>query len=127
VFVSPTYAEGFSNTILEAMASGVPIVSTETVGVVDCLRDEDNALLVSPGDPDGLADALYRMVENDDLRTHLANDALAECRSTYAWSVIARQIADIYRDIRGTEPDTSWSLPDGPVDRCIYHEKPHLL
>ncbi|WP_272509143.1 glycosyltransferase family 4 protein [Salinibacter ruber] len=127
VFVSPTYAEGFSNTILEAMASGVPIVSTETVGVVDCLRDEDNALLVSPGDPDGLAEALYRMVENDDLRTRLAEDALAECRSTYAWSVIARQIADIYRDIRGTEPDTSWSLPDGPVDRCIYHEKPHLL
>jgi len=127
VFVSPTYAEGFSNTILEAMASGVPIVSTETVGVVDCLRDEDNALLVSPGDPDGLAEALYRMVENDDLRTRLAEDALSECRSTYAWSVIARQIADIYRDIRGTEPDTSWSLPDGPVDRCIYHEKPHLL
>ena len=127
VFVSPTYAEGFSNTILEAMASGVPIVSTKTVGVVDCLRHEDNALLVSPGEPDELAEALYRMIEDNDLRTRLAEDALEECRSTYAWSVIARQIAGIYEDLKGSEPDTNWSLPDGPVDRCIYHEKPHLL
>jgi len=127
VFVSPTYAEGFSNTILEAMASGVPIVSTKTVGVVDCLRHEDNALLVSPGEPDELAEALHRMIEDDDLRTRLAGDALEECQSTYAWSVIARQIAGIYRDLKGSEPDTNWSLPDGPVDRCIYHEKPHLL
>lgn len=127
VFVSPTYAEGFSNTILEAMASGVPIVSTKAVGVVDCLRHEDNALLVSPGQPDELAEALHRMIEDDDLRTRLAGDALKECRSTYAWSVIARQIAGIYEDLKGVEPDTNWSLPDGPVDRCIYHEKPHLL
>src|SRR3712207_7442293 len=43
VFVSPTYSEGFSNTILEAMASGLPIVSTRAVGVVDCLTDGVNA------------------------------------------------------------------------------------
>lgn len=41
VFVSPTYAEGFSNTILEAMASGLPVVSTNVVGVRDCVRPDD--------------------------------------------------------------------------------------
>ena len=49
----PTYAEGFSNTILEAMASGLPCVSCRAVGVVDCLRDGENGLLVEPGDVPG--------------------------------------------------------------------------
>ena len=127
VFVSPTYAEGFSNTILEAMASGLPIVSTETVGVVDCLRDDDNALLVDPGDVDALADALRRMLTDDALRARLAADALEEVRATYAWPIIAQQIEGIYHDLKGTAPDTGWTLPDGPVDRGLYHEKPHLL
>ncbi|MDQ1631788.1 MAG: glycogen synthase [Frankiaceae bacterium] len=46
IFVSPTYSEGFSNTVLEAMACGLPVVSTAVVGVVDCLRDGENGLLV---------------------------------------------------------------------------------
>ena len=54
VFVSPTYSEGFSNTVLEAMASGLPVVSTSSVGVVDCLRHDVNGLLHEPGDVAGL-------------------------------------------------------------------------
>ena len=44
LFVSPTWSEGFSNTILEAMASGLPIVAARAIGVVDCLTDRENAL-----------------------------------------------------------------------------------
>ena len=58
VFVSPTYAEGFSNTILEAMASRLAVVSCRSVGVVDCIRDGENGLLTEPGDRAGLAHAL---------------------------------------------------------------------
>src|SRR3954454_25235912 len=54
VFVSPTHAEGFSNTILEAMASGLPVVSCRSVGVVDCLHNVENGLLTEPGDVAGL-------------------------------------------------------------------------
>ena len=61
VFVSPTYSEGFSNTILEAMASGLPVVSTQAVGVIDCLTDEENGLLVPVGAVDELAAALVRV------------------------------------------------------------------
>ena len=65
LFISPTYAEGFSNTILEAMASGLPIVSTRTVGVVDCLEDGVNAALVEPGDVDALTRATQRMLHDE--------------------------------------------------------------
>lgn len=126
IFVSPTYAEGFSNTILEAMASGLPIVSTQAVGVVDCLRDDDNALLVQPGDVAALAAALRRMLSDAALRARLATQAHAEVQSQYAWPIIARQIADVYAQLRGTPPDNDWTLPTERTP-CRFRLQPHLL
>ena len=126
VFVSPTYAEGFSNTILEAMASGLPVVSTRSVGVVDCVRDGENGLLVEPGDVDGLAGALDRVLGDAPLRERLAAAALAEVRATYAWPRVAGLIVAAYERVRGTAPDDDWSWPPGP-DPCRFRAEPHLL
>jgi glycosyltransferase involved in cell wall biosynthesis len=84
VFVSPTYAEGFSNTILEAMASGLAIVSTRAVGVVDCLRHGENCLLVAPGNIGELKNALREILFDENLRGALARNALEECRRVYS-------------------------------------------
>ena len=73
VFASPTYAEGFSNTILEAMASGLAIVSCHAVGVSDCLRDGENGLLVKPGDVAALAERLQALIEDRLLRQRLGD------------------------------------------------------
>jgi glycogen synthase len=126
VFVSPTYAEGFSNTILEAMASGLPIVAGRAVGVVDCLRHEDNGLLHEPGDVDGLARELRRVLGDAPLRERLAARALEECRSTYSWDVVGRLVQDVYAQVRGQAASTAWSLPDERPP-CRFREAPHLL
>lgn len=126
IFVSPTYAEGFSNTILEAMASGLPIVSTEAVGVVDCLRDDENALLVQPGAVPELTAALHRMIADRALRTRLAETACAEVQQLYSWPVVARQIVGVYERLRGTQPDGDWDA-DVPVADCRFRAAPHLL
>ena len=127
VFVSPTYAEGFSNTILEAMASGLPSVSCFAVGVVDCLRDNDNGLLVQPGDVPAQAEALRRIITDVPLRRRLAETALAECRRTYSWEAVGRQIMDVYAQVHGTKPDTGFNpvLPHDPG--CRFRATPHLL
>ena len=127
VFVSPTYAEGFSNTILEAMASGLPVVSTRSVGVVDCLRDGDNGVLVEPGDVDGLAVALDRMAADGALRQRLRDRALEEVRTTYAWPIVAGLVVEAYERVAGTEPSTAWSLPAEPDLSCRFRTAPHLL
>lgn len=132
VFVSPTWSEGFSNTILEAMASGLPIVSTRAVGVVDCLTDGRDGLLVEPHDVGGLAEALGRMLDDEALRTRLATTALDEVRSTYSWEAVSGRIVDVYRSLLGTAPDAAaWPAVDevgAPIDLdCRFRAAPHLL
>ncbi|MES2711465.1 MAG: glycosyltransferase family 4 protein [Pseudomonadota bacterium] len=128
IFVSPTYAEGFSNTILEAMASGLPCLSCHAVGVMDCLRDGENGLLIEPGDVPAQAAALRRLVEDPALRTRLAEAALEECRRTYSWSAVGRQIMDVYAQLRGTAPRAAGMDTVLPHDAgCRFRATPHLL
>jgi glycogen synthase len=126
VFVSPTYAEGFSNTILEAMASRLATVSCRSVGVVDCLRDGENGLLTEPGDVPGLADALRRLLRDPALRTRLADAALEECRRVYSWSAVGRQIMQVYADVAQRAPDLAFPA-DLPRTPCRFRAEPHLL
>ncbi|WP_294171708.1 glycosyltransferase family 4 protein [uncultured Sphingomonas sp.] len=126
IFVSPTYAEGFSNTILEALASGLAVLSCRSVGVVDCLRDGENGLLVEPGDRVVLAKALTRLVDDAQLRRRLAATSLEECRRTYSWDAVGRQIMGVYEQLAGTTPDTAFD-PDLPLTPCHFRAEPHLL
>ena len=134
LFVSPTYSEGFSNTLLEAMASGLPIVSTRAVGVVDCLEDERDALLVPPRDAAALTAALARMLDDPALRHRLARKALDEVRELYSWQAVGHQIQGVYQELAGTPPDTRWTgvyKPDTTTDEadpsCRFRSAPHLL
>ena len=126
IFVSPTYAEGFSNTILEAMASRMAVVSCRSVGVVDCIRDGENGLLTEPGDRDALAAALRRVLRDAPLRERLADTALEECRRVYSWQQVGRQIMDVYAAVAGQSPDLGWS-PELAWTPCRFRAEPHLL
>ncbi len=126
IFVSPTYAEGFSNTILEAMATRLAVVSCRSVGVVDCIRDGENGLLTEPGDRNGLAEALRRVLRDGALRRRLADAALQECRAVYSWSKVGRQIMDVYAEVVRQKPDLDWS-PELPIASCRFRAEPHLL
>ena len=135
LFISPTYSEGFSNTILEAMASGLPVVSTETVGVVDCLRDGENGLLVPLRDPAALATAIGRLLRDEALRRRLAEQALAEVEAKWAWGPVADLIEAEYRRVTAAPGNTAWTSIYNPHERtlqtadlgCRYRTKPHLL
>lgn len=127
IFVSPTYSEGFSNTILEAMASGLPTVSTDSVGVVDCLRHGENGLLHTPGDIGGLRAALERLLSDSELRKRLATVALGEVRELYAWPVLASAIESVYHRVVGTTSPDMWAMPSHVDLSCRFRGAPHLL
>lgn len=125
IFASPTYAEGFSNTILEAMASRMAVVSCRSVGVVDCIRNGENGLLTEPGDTGALAEALRRVLRDTTLREHLAEAALTECRAVYSWAKVGRQIMDVYAAVAGQPPHAV--DPALPILPCRFRADPHLL
>lgn len=71
VFVFPTYAEGFPRVIFEAMARGLPVISTRVSGIPGVLKEGMDALLVSPGSPSEVAEAVLKVVRGPTLRRNL--------------------------------------------------------
>jgi glycosyltransferase involved in cell wall biosynthesis len=71
----PTYREGVPTALVEASATGRPIVTTDAVGPRDLIRHEHNGLRVPIGDAVALADALQRVLTDDELARRLARNA----------------------------------------------------
>lgn len=67
LFVLPSLAEGISNTVLEAMASGLPVVATDVGGNADLLENERTGFIVPPGKPDAIAACIGRYLTTPEL------------------------------------------------------------
>jgi glycosyltransferase involved in cell wall biosynthesis len=64
IFVLPTHREGFPNTVLEAQAAGLPVVTTDATGAVDAIEDGITGVLTPVGDADKLAEALLSLLSD---------------------------------------------------------------
>ena len=69
--------ENFPHTVVEALAVGCPVIATAVGGVPEVVRDDENGLLVHPGDPEALARAIRRFFDDEELRLRLAEAAPA--------------------------------------------------
>jgi colanic acid/amylovoran biosynthesis glycosyltransferase len=74
-FVLPSFAEGIPVVLMEAMASGVPCVTTRITGIPELIRSDDEGLLVAPSDACALAAAIARLIEEPELRARIAGGA----------------------------------------------------
>lgn len=81
VSVLASQDEGFPNSLLEAMAQRVPVVSTNVGGVADLVTNGKNGLLVPPRGPRALADAILRVLRDDNLRAELIERAHASAEA----------------------------------------------
>ncbi len=68
--------------LFEAMAMGKPVVATRVTGTQDYIRDGENGLMVEPGDADGLAHAVNRLLQDENLVCKLAQAAFQDCQTT---------------------------------------------
>lgn len=82
LMVLPTWREGFPNAVLEAAASGVPVVTTRATGARDAVLPEATGMLVPPGDPGAIADAVLSLLAAPERRQAMGRTArqwVCEC------------------------------------------------
>lgn len=106
VFVLPSLSEGSPNVLLEAMAAGVPAVSTAVGGVPEMVTHEKSALLVPHSDPVALARAVERLLEDRDLSRRLAAAAL-ERAAEFSLDVYVKRLRDVYGRILARPVDAA--------------------
>ncbi len=96
--------DGLPVVLLEAMASGLPVVSTSVVGIPELIASERDGLLVPPNDPRALADALARLLVDPDLRDRLARAARAKIEERFSIERSADRLLDLFFPIaKGTD------------------------
>ncbi|MBX6392703.1 MAG: glycosyltransferase family 4 protein [Burkholderiales bacterium] len=95
VMLNPSRVDNMPNALLEAFASGVPVVSTDVGGIPYFAEDGKTALLVPPGDPRAMADAALRLVRDPLLAAALRANALWAA-SAYAWPSVQARLFEIY-------------------------------
>jgi len=98
VFCLASKWEGLPVALMEALVLGLPVVATAVGGVAETVRDGREGLLVAPGRPRELADALARVVTDDALRAALARGA-RERGASFDITRAARRIENLYREI----------------------------
>ena len=102
VALNPSTVDNMPNSVLEAYASGLPLVSTRVGGVPDIVDDGESGLLVPPGDPAAMAEALARVLADAELARHLATNGRRRV-AAYAWPQVRRQWQAAYRRACGAQ------------------------
>jgi len=96
-FVLPSYAEGLPMAVLEAMAHGLPIVTTPVGGIPQAIRHGESGLLVQPGDIDALASAIAALLQQPAERERLGAAARQTIVQRFSQGAAIDRLASIYQ------------------------------
>ena len=99
IFVLPSYSEGVSLALLEAMAAGLPVVATAVGGLPEVVTDGENGLLIPPRDAEALAGSLERLLTDPAFARELGENARKHVREHYSLDRLGREINEIYEEL----------------------------
>ncbi len=96
LFVLPSWAEGLPNSVLEAMAAGLPIVATRVGGTPEIIEAGVSGLLVSPRDSHALAVAISRLLGNKGFAKELGRSAQEHARAEFGFDRLLSELDSLY-------------------------------
>ncbi|MED4781720.1 glycosyltransferase [Brevibacillus choshinensis] len=96
-FVHSSFYEGLGYTIIEAMASEVPVVASNVGGVKEFVFHEKTGLVVEPGDSSALSQAMGRLQVSNELRQSMVRHALEKVESSFTIELMTQKILSLYR------------------------------
>lgn len=101
-FALPSFSEGIPVVLMEAMASGVPCVTTRITGIPELIRDGVDGLLVTPSDTDELANALTALMDDPELRQDIARQGREKVLAEFDLNRNVNRLAAVFRNRLGS-------------------------
>jgi glycosyltransferase involved in cell wall biosynthesis len=101
IFVLPSFSEGFPTVNLEAMAAGLPVITTDVGGAAEAVKDGDCGYVVPPRDANALAEAILRLSDDVSLRSAMGSRAKSIVCERFASDKMAQGILEIYGEAFG--------------------------
>lgn len=98
LFVFPTLYEGFGITLIEAMASGLPVVTTDVAGNKEIIENRKNGILAKPKDSKAVAKACIELLENKKTAGRIRKNNLKKA-AQYDWKKIAKKYLEVYESV----------------------------
>ena len=107
VFVMSSVTEGLGTSLLDAMACARPIVATRAGGIPEIVEDDVNGLLVPPRDAHALADAITRLLKDDEARRRMGDAGLARVRERFTVDRMVEETARVYKNVTSVKAEVS--------------------
>lgn len=103
LYCLPAYGEPFANSVLEALASGKPVVATNAGGIKEMIPD-GGGRKVSPGDAEALADALIEVLQSPELQAEMGRCNRRKAEQFFAWERVIDRLEGVYENLIAAEP-----------------------
>lgn len=121
VFINPALTEPFGLTLIEAAASGLPIVATEDGGPTDIINNCHNGYLIDPLDKTAMAERLLNVLDDEDNHKRLAHNGIKGVREHYSWQAHADKYLRLIQPVVDkSEPLLRMELKRRPM---LYHDR----
>jgi len=121
VFINPALTEPFGLTLIEAAASGVPIVATEDGGPQDIIENCQNGYLIDPLNKQDITDKIIKVLSDRKQWETLADNGIMGVRKHYSWEAHAEKYLQLLKPIiKNTEPMVRMCLSRRPM---LYHDR----
>ena len=99
IYVFPTFAEGSSRAVMEAMGAGIPVITTLNCGVP--ITHDVTGIIIPTNDSVQLANEVERLINNEPLRKSIGANASALIKENYTWDIYAETMKHFYKEISG--------------------------
>jgi glycosyltransferase involved in cell wall biosynthesis len=122
IAVVPSHQEGFSNSLIEAMAAGLPVIATRVGGNLDAIVDDESGLLVPVQDPAALMAAISRLRDDAALRQRLGTAARSRVKALFSLDTCVQRYLKLYTKVMAGDVRVQ-KMFDNPPELLAKH--PH--
>ena len=129
VFINPAMVEPFGLTLLEASATGLPIVATDEGGTTDIIRNCENGILVNPKQPESIATAVKKIISDPEIWEEYSKNGVLNVRKHYTWKQHAATYVKKVNQLmlKSTTSDMDTVTPKDAIGRRLLSLRSFLI